>query len=150
MMFFYCCVVFNWSVKIISLLTMYTYYHKNTTINSLISVLLKNVIEMTTVFHITLRPILILSKCAGLIDISYIVIERTGLLDRNLNSTFHTFLEISRMIMLLICTCVYLHRHYPELHIIQTINLVKFWIIIIAARLSTIRMIKYLFIFLLV
>jgi len=55
---------------------------------------------MTTVFLVTLRPILILSKCIGLIDISY-TMEPTGLLVRNMNSTFPAVLEIVRMIVLL-------------------------------------------------
>jgi len=101
---------------------------------------------MTTVFHIILRPILILSKCVGLIDISYTV-EPTGLLDRNsVNSTIHGLLEIARMIVLMTCTFIYFYQFDQEVHILQIIYVGKFWFIIIAARISTIRIIKYLFI----
>lgn len=100
---------------------------------------------MTTIFHKTLRPILILSKCVGLIDISYTV-KSTGLLVQNINSTFHVILEITRMIVLLLCTYIYFHQFDPEFHLLQIINIIKLWIIIIAARLSTIWIIKYLFI----
>ncbi|XP_060873952.1 uncharacterized protein LOC132947713 [Metopolophium dirhodum] len=99
---------------------------------------------MTTVFHITLRPILILSKCIGLIDISYIV-EPTGLLDRNnVNSMIHGLLEIARMIVLITCTFIYFYQFDQELHILQIIYVVKFWFIIVAARISTIWIIKFI------
>ncbi|KAF0706579.1 Uncharacterized protein FWK35_00038122 [Aphis craccivora] len=102
---------------------------------------------MTTIFLVTLKPILILSKCIGLIDISYTV-EPTGLLVRNMNSTFPTILEILRMIVLLISTYLYLHMFYPMMNIIQVIDTIQFWIIIIAARLSTIWTIRYVSIYL--
>ncbi|XP_026820152.1 uncharacterized protein LOC113558802 [Rhopalosiphum maidis] len=98
---------------------------------------------MTTKFHITLRPILILSKSIGLIDITFTV-EPSGLLVHNKNSAFHAVLEITRMIVLLICTFLYLHQFDPEIHILQIINTIKFWIIIISARLSTKWIIKFI------
>jgi len=100
---------------------------------------------MTTIFHTTLRPILFISKCIGLVDISYTV-EPSGLLVLNENSIFLAFLEITRMIVLLICTYIYFNQFEPEIHIIQIINIVQFWNTIIAARLSIILTIKYLFI----
>jgi len=109
----------------------------------LISVLVKNFIEMTNVFQKTSRSILILSKCIGLIDISYIM-EPTELLVHNTNSTFHVVLEITRMIALTICTYLFIQQFDPDIYIIQIINIIKFWFIIFAARLSTIRIIKYL------
>jgi len=96
---------------------------------------------MTTVFHITLRPILFLLKCIGIIDISY-TMESTGVLVKNINSTFPAFLEIARMIVLLICTYIYLNQFESEFHILQIINILNFWSVIIAARLSTIWIIK--------
>lgn len=96
---------------------------------------------MTSVFQTTSRPILILSKCIGLIDISYIV-EPTGLLVYNTNSTCHVFLEITRIIVLTICTFIYSKQFDQDVHIIQIIHIIKFWIVIIAARLSTIHIIK--------
>jgi len=112
----------------------------------LISVLVKYFIEMTTVFLETLRPILILSKFIGLIDISY-TLEPTGLLVRNINSAFAAILEIVRMIVLLLLTYLYWQQFYPENHVLQVIDTIKFWIIIIAARLSTVWTIRYLSIY---
>ncbi|KAF0735376.1 Uncharacterized protein FWK35_00021457, partial [Aphis craccivora] len=62
--------------------------------DSLISVLFITIIEMTSVFHKTLRPILILSKCIGLIDSTY-TMEPTGLLVHNVKSLFHICFEIA-------------------------------------------------------
>jgi len=105
------------------------------------SVLVTNIIEMTTIFHITLRTILIISKCMGLIDISYTVGEN-GLLVRNIKSSFYMFLEIARMIVLLIFTYIYFHQFDPEFHIFQYISIFKFWVVIIASRVSSIWIIK--------
>lgn len=101
---------------------------------------------MTTVFLVTLKSILIVSKCIGLIDVSYTV-EPTGLLVRNMNSTFPAVLEILRIIVLLISTYLYLHLFYPKIYLLQVIDTMKFWIIIIAARVSTIWTIRYLSIY---
>jgi len=120
------------------------YYKLTIIICILISVLVTNFIEMTTVFQITLRPILILFKSLGLIDISYTV-EPTGIV-RNMNSTGLAFFEILRMIILLICTYLYWHRFNTELHVIQIKDTIQFWIILIATRLSTFWITKYLFI----
>ncbi|XP_060847330.1 uncharacterized protein LOC132926921 [Rhopalosiphum padi] len=98
---------------------------------------------MTAVFHKILRPILILSKCIGLINISYTV-ESTGLLVQNTNSAFHGILEMARMIVLFLCTYTYFHQFDPEFHIFQILNIIKLWIIIIAARLSTPWIIKFI------
>jgi len=140
-MFCYCIYYGLWSINLniinISLLKIFIIKEL------LISVIVTNFIEMTTTFHITLRPILILSKSIGLIDITYTV-EPSGLLAHNKNSAFHAVLEITRMIVLLICTFLYFHQFDPEVHILQIINTIKFWIIIIAARLSTKRIIKYI------
>jgi len=110
-------------------------------IYTITSVLVTNIIEMATVFHIRLRSILIMSKCMGLIDISYTV-GPDGLLVRDISSTFYVFLEIARMIVLLVCTYLYFHQFDPEFHIFQYISIIKFWIVIIAARVSTVWMIK--------
>ncbi|XP_029341150.1 uncharacterized protein LOC115033179 [Acyrthosiphon pisum] len=98
---------------------------------------------MTTVFHITLRPILFLMKCMGIIDISY-TMESTGVLVKNINSTFPAFLEISRMIVLLICTYIYLSQYEPEFYVLQIIKILQFWNVIIAARLSTFWINKFI------
>ncbi|XP_060868243.1 uncharacterized protein LOC132943317 [Metopolophium dirhodum] len=98
---------------------------------------------MTTIFHITLRSILIISKCMGLIDISY-TLGPAGLFVRDINSTFYVFLEIARMIALVICTYLYFHQFDPDFHIFQYISVFKFWIVIIGARVSTIWIIKFI------
>jgi len=100
---------------------------------------------MATVFQITSRPIIILSKCIGLIHTSY-TMEPTGLLVHNINSTFHVFLEITRMMALIIITYIYFQQFDKDVHILQIINSTKFWFIIIAARLRTKWIIKYLLI----
>jgi len=120
-------------------------YYKTTfiTIRILISVLVTNLIEMTSTFHTNLNPILILSKSFGLIDIRYKV-EPSGLLDCNLNSTFYAVQEIIRMIVLLICTFLYFNSFDSDVHLLQMINIIRFWFVIIAARISAIQIIKYL------
>jgi len=120
-------------------------YYKITfiTICILILILVTNLIEMASTFHTNLSPILILSKSFGLIDIKYTV-EPSGLLVRNLNSTFHVVQEIIRMIVLLICTFIYFDSFDSDVHLLQMINIIRFWFVIIAGRLSTIQIIKYL------
>ncbi|XP_060852808.1 uncharacterized protein LOC132930777 [Rhopalosiphum padi] len=98
---------------------------------------------MATVFHTTLRPILILSKCIGLIDNAY-TLEPNGLLVRKIDSTYNIFLEIARMVVLLVFTHIYFHQLEPVFHLFQYINIIKFWNIIIAARVSTIWIIKFI------
>ncbi|XP_025201711.1 uncharacterized protein LOC112599150 [Melanaphis sacchari] len=94
---------------------------------------------MTTVFKITLEPILTLGKIFGLINISY-TFDPSGLLIWNIHSTYYyTFLECTRMIVFLIFSyLVYTDEFYYILHF----RLVKFWITIIAARSSEIWTIK--------
>ncbi|XP_025203911.1 uncharacterized protein LOC112600814 [Melanaphis sacchari] len=100
-------------------------------------------IKMTTDFHKTLRPILFLCKSIGLINIAYTV-EPTGLIIRDMNSTFLAYLEILRMIVLLLLTYSYWNQFNREVHIILVIEIIKIWIIIIASRLSTIWIIKFI------
>ncbi|KAF0755637.1 Gustatory receptor, partial [Aphis craccivora] len=97
-------------------------------INNLpISVLFITVIEMTTFFHITLRPFLILSKCIGLIDITY-TMEPTGLLLHTINSINNSAL----------------YNYDSELFILQAILVMKFWTNILAARLSNNWIIEFI------
>lgn len=95
-------------------------------------------VEMTTVFKKTIRPILIMSKLFGLINISY-VLEPAGLLVRNTNS-YYSFLEISRMCALLISTLLVYHSGTPFLLLIL---LIKFWLVIITARIAETPLVKY-------
>jgi len=80
---------------------------------------------MTTVFRRTLIPILFLSKCIGLIDITY-TMEPTGLLVHNVKSLFHTCFEITRSIVLLMFTCMFIYRHVSTIQIIQVIVILHF------------------------
>lgn len=99
----------------------------------------ERVTEMSTVFRITLRPVLILGQLFGLVNISY-TLETTGFIMRTENSTYYGFLELIRMLLLAIFTYVI---HIRGMFYIQQFRLIKFWIIIISARLSEIWMIKY-------
>jgi len=90
---------------------------------------------MTTVFHRTLKTILILSKCIGLIDISY-TMDSTGQLVHNVNSLFHIFFEITRLIVLLMFSYLYINKNGSIIRKIQIYCVLQFWINIIAARLS--------------
>ncbi|KAF0702472.1 Uncharacterized protein FWK35_00038107 [Aphis craccivora] len=91
---------------------------------------------MTTVFHRTLKTILILSKCIGLIDITYTMEPTTGLLVHNVKSLSHIFFEITRFIVLLMLTYIYIYKDGSLIRIIQILTILKFWMNIIAARLS--------------
>ncbi|XP_026804660.1 uncharacterized protein LOC113548139 [Rhopalosiphum maidis] len=87
---------------------------------------------MSTVFKTTLGPILSLGKILGLINISHIL-ESDGLLIKNINSQYYTFLEVSRMIVLIICTYIV---HTNTFYYIIEFRLVKFWFVVITGRLS--------------
>lgn len=94
------------------------------------------------VFKITfLRPILFLSKIIGLINISY-TMEKSGILVKNTHTTYYTFLEFIRMFVLIACTYVF---HDPSFPFLQIILFMKFWTVIISARISEMWMIKYEF-----
>jgi len=94
---------------------------------------------MTSVFKTTLEPILTLGKIIGLINISY-TLEPTGILIWNMHSTYYySFLECTRMIVLLMWTYF---CYKDELYYIIYYRLVKFWIVIIAARLSETWIVK--------
>lgn len=98
-----------------------------------------NNIEMTTVFKSTIVPVLALGKIFGLMNFSY-VFEPGGLLTFSIHSTYYyTFLEFARMIVLLAFTYLV---YTEELYYVVNYRLVKFWIAIIAARLSEIWIVK--------
>lgn len=98
----------------------------------------KRFTKMSTVFKTTLRPVLILGQVFGLINISY-TLEHTGLFMRTKYATYYTFLELMRMLVLIMCTYVV---HVRGIFYVQQFRLVKFWTVIIASRLSEIWMIK--------
>lgn len=80
-----------------------------------------------TIFLGTLKTILMLSKCIGSIDISY-TMEPTTLLVRNMNSRLLTFLEIVRLIVLFTLTYLCWQNFNSVIHILQVIDVIKFWI----------------------
>jgi len=94
---------------------------------------------MSDVFNTTIDPILILGKILRVINFSYIL-ESDGLLIKNINSQYHSFFEILRMLMLIICTYI-VHNH--EFYYINEFRLVKFWVVVIAGRISEKWTIKY-------
>jgi len=91
-----------------------------------------HITKMTTVFKATLKPTLILNKILGLIHFSYIL-ESDGLLIKNINSQYYSFLEIFRALVLIICTYI-VHNH--GFYYMSSFRLVKFWGVVIAGRLS--------------
>lgn len=96
-------------------------------------------IEMTNVFKSTLVPVLALGKIFGLINISYIH-DADGLLTFNIHSTYYySFLEFTRMFVFIIFTYMVF---IEELYYIVHFRLVKFWMAIIAARLSEVWVVK--------
>jgi len=68
--------------------------------------------------------------------------EQSGFLVKNTHTTFYAYLEFVRIFVLLICSYSY---HDPSFPYFQVMILIKFWIVIIAARVSETWMIKYEF-----
>lgn len=95
--------------------------------------------EMSTVYKITLKPILTFGKLFGLINFCY-TLESTGLLIQYTNTMYLKFLEWIRMMVLLICTYIVYQK---EFYYSQKRDLLQFWVAIITARLSEIWTIKY-------
>lgn len=95
---------------------------------------------MTSTFKPILKPILILAKFLGLINFSYII-NSDGLLVQDTYSSYYKFLESTRIFLLLMFTYNYctIKSHI----IVNKINLFKFWITIVAARISERWIIKY-------
>jgi len=93
---------------------------------------------MTSDFIATFKPVLILGKIFGLIDISY-TFETTGLLILK-KSSCHSCLELIRTLVLVVATFIVYNA--KEMYYMQRFRLVKFWIVIITSRLSQIWIIK--------
>jgi len=101
---------------------------------------------MTTIFKTTLRPILIFSQFLGLINTSY-TLQPTGLLVWDPQLSVYSLLELVRTCLLLACT--YILYRWQLFTFIEILLLLKFWCVIIAARLSEIWIVKYMYTFLL-
>lgn len=94
---------------------------------------------MSTVFMETLKPIITISKIFGLIHCCYTF--EICVLYRDMTSTHYIFLEIVRTVLLLIIsTYVFLNMKY---NYILKFNVIKYWALIIAARISEKWIIKY-------
>jgi len=93
---------------------------------------------MTTDFIATFKPVLILGKMFGLINISY-TIETSGLVILT-NSSYHSCLELIRTLLLVVFTFIVYNA--KGMYYAQRFRLVKFWVVIIASRLSQIWIIK--------
>lgn len=94
---------------------------------------------MTTIFKVTLMPILMLGKLLGFMHFSY-TFKSSEILIQYTNSTYYSFLESTRMCVLLIGTYIAQSKGFFYL---QTIDLLKFWIVVITARVSQFWAIKY-------
>jgi len=82
-----------------------------------------------------------IKKKCGLINISY-TMEKSGFLVKNTGTTYYMFLELIRMIILITCTFLY---HDPSFPLVQIILIMKFWTVVISARISEMWIIKYEF-----
>lgn len=93
---------------------------------------------MSTVFKTTLRPILVIEKLIGFINLTY-TLESNGLLIRKVNLTYYTCLEITRIFVLLMCTYkVYIRGYFY----VQQFRLLKFWTTVMLGRISEVWIIK--------
>jgi len=95
---------------------------------------------MSTNFYITIKPILILIKFVGILNISFKMEEQTRQFIRDPNTIIYVLLEVTRMFILLIFTHSYLTVPYQT--ILKKFYLITFWKTIIAARISETWIIK--------
>lgn len=94
---------------------------------------------MTTVFVETLKPFLTIAKVLGLLNV-FCTLEN-GILRRDTSSTYYLFLEVIRMFVLLIITFYLIYMKPP--FIITYLNIIKYWVIVVTARISEKWIIKY-------
>lgn len=116
-------------------------YYTSISVNAFSLVLQKLVVKMTPDFTDTLKLFLTISKISGLIN--FCCTLESGLLFRDTRLTYHLFLEGLRMFVYLICTyhiCYNMGLNY----IFLQFNVVKYWCIIIAARMSEKWIIRYM------
>jgi len=91
---------------------------------------------MLNVYKITLKKILYLCKCIGILNMSYIL-EPDGLLVQS-TDTLYKCLEFTRMILLIIFT----YYIYSNTYFLQRIYLIKLWCVIISSRIAETRLIQ--------
>jgi len=95
---------------------------------------------MTCDFKETLYLFITASKIVGLIN--YCCVMESGLLYRNINLTYYLFLELIRIFLHLIIT-YHIIFNMGYAYIICHFNIIKYWAIVIAARMSEKWLIKY-------
>jgi len=95
---------------------------------------------MTSKFKETLNLFINASKIVGLIN--YCCVIESGLLYRNIKLTYQLFLELIRMFVYLIIT-YHLIFNVGLRYIMCHFNIIKYWAIIIEARISEKWLIKY-------
>ncbi|KAE9536597.1 hypothetical protein AGLY_006999 [Aphis glycines] len=96
---------------------------------------------MTSEFKETLNLFLTVSKIVGLIN--YCCVMESGLLYRNIKLTYQLFLELIRMFVYLIISYHVIFNVRLK-YLICHFNIVKYWAIVIAARISEKWIIKFI------
>jgi len=97
---------------------------------------------MNSDFKDTLILFITASKILGLVNFCYNM--KTGLLYLNMKLTYYLFLELIRMFLLLSFTLYTLFKMNQEVNFsLVFFNIIKYWSIIIAARISEKWLIKY-------
>jgi len=89
--------------------------------------------KMTSVFKETLNLFITASKIVGLMN--YCCSMESGLLCRNTKLTYNFFLELLRMFVYLICSYHIIFKT-KNINIFVYFNVIKYWAIIITARMS--------------
>lgn len=79
-----------------------------------------------------------LCKCLGIINISY-NFGSNGLLVKSTNSTYYSFLEITKAVLLVIFT----YNIHKKAIFHEYIIVYKFWVVIITSKISETWIIKY-------
>lgn len=98
--------------------------------------------KMNSDFKDTLILFITASKILGLINFCYNM--KTELLYQNMKLTYYLFLELIRMFVLLICTYYIIFKLNQDVHFSPIyFHIIKYWSIIIAARISEKWLIKY-------
>lgn len=94
---------------------------------------------MSTVFMETLKPIITISKVFGLIH--FCCTLEICVLCRDMTSTYNIFLEVLRTFVFLIAS-IYIFLNMKHSYILK-FNVIRYWTLIIAARISEKWIIKY-------
>jgi len=96
---------------------------------------------MISDFKETLNLFITASKIVGLMN--YCCVIESGLLNRNIKLKYQLFLELIRMFVYLIISYNVIFKVVELRYLVWHFNIIKYWAIIIAARISEKWMIKY-------